>query len=390
MRPILMAALAAALVSVVATAQAAQPLLPAGGNDQVPTRLSALPAPSGTFERAPVSFSWPLDPKAELSEPAPYEAESREFWQTVEASQLQQGIDVDLSAPGALIRLSPGRGARAMDATQLKMSHNGRAVGLQRSASDAQLQAAGMAVEPGTTMVRLAEGNGAGRYRLNAPDAHGRYVMHVFEPQSPIALNARTDRMHALAGGRIRLDAALHDNGRPLPGLGDALLVAPDGSSHPVPLRRQGRNGLIADVTLPADAGATPGLWELQVFTAGTGVQRDARTAFVVAAPTARLQGQFAANRARLRVALPIETASPGRFEVRGTLYATGPDRRLQPVSQAHSAAWFEPGNGVLTLAFDPAHVPVGYGAPFEVRQLQLQDQSRMAPIEIRDRAARF
>lgn len=387
MRTILMAALTAALFS---TAHAAQPLLPAGGNDQVPSRLAALPAPAGTFERAPVSFSWALDPQDELSEPASYQAESREFWQTVDAAQLRDGVDVELSAPGALIRLSPGRGARAVDATQLKMSQNGRAVGLQRSATDAQLQAAGMAVEPGTTMVKLAAGNGAGRYRINADQAEGRYVLHVFEPDSPIALHARTDRMHALAGSRIRLDAALRDNDQPLAGQGEALLVAPDGRSQPVPLRRQGRDGLVADVSLPADAGATPGLWELQVFASGTGVQRDARTAFFVAAPTARLQGQYAANRARLRVALPIEAASPGRFEVRGTLYATGPDRRLQPVSQAHSAAWFEPGRGVLTLAFDPAHVPAGYGAPFEVRQLQLQDQTRMAPIEIRDRAARF
>ena len=36
------------------------------------------------------------------------------------------------------------------------------------------------------------------------------------------------------------------------------------------------------------------------------------------------------------------------------------------------------------------AHVPAGYGAPYEVRQLELNDQGRMAPIESRSRGARF
>ena len=63
MRTLLFTALAAASFSAVAT----QPLLPAGGSDQVPQRVVSLPAPTGQFERAPVSFSWALDPAAELA-----------------------------------------------------------------------------------------------------------------------------------------------------------------------------------------------------------------------------------------------------------------------------------------------------------------------------------
>lgn len=95
MRTLLFTALAAASFTAVAT----QPLLPAGGNDQVPSRLVSLAAPTGQFERAPVSFSWALDPAAALSESAPHLAESREYWQTVEAAELERGVDIDLSAP---------------------------------------------------------------------------------------------------------------------------------------------------------------------------------------------------------------------------------------------------------------------------------------------------
>lgn len=386
MRTLLFTALAAASFTAVAT----QPLLPAGGNDQVPSRLVSLAAPTGQFERAPVSFSWALDPAAALSESAPHLAESREYWQTVEAAELERGVDIDLSAPGALIRVSPGRGARKLTATDLQLAGKGRAARLEKTASDAELQAAGMDVESGTAMVRVGRENARGRYQLRIPQASGRYVVHVFEPDSPVVLKARANRNHAVVGETVTVDIALSDAGSPVVATAEALLVAPDGDSQAVAVSR-GRDGrLSARVRLPALAANTPGLWELQVFASGDGLQRDARTAFAVAQPTARFKGDHAFNTQLLRVALPVEAGSPGRYEARGTLYASGPDRLLRPVSQAHVAAWFEPGDGMLVLDFDRKHLPTGYGAPFEVRQLELHDQTRMAPLEVRGRGARF
>ena len=386
MRTLLFTALAAASFSAVAT----QPLLPAGGSDQVPQRVVSLPAPTGQFERAPVSFSWALDPAAELAEPPPHLAESREYWQTVDGAQLRKGVDIDLSAPGALIRVSPARGAGKLTPADLQLASNGRAARLERTASDAELQAAGMDVEAGTAMVRVGRENARGRYQLRIPNATGRYVVHVFEPDSTVVLKARANRNHAVVGDTVTVDIALSDAGRTIAGNAEALLVTPDGNSQPVAVTRTRDGRLSASVRLPAIATTTPGLWELQVFASGDGLQRDARTAFAVAQPTARFKGNHAFNTQLLRVALPVEAGSPGRYEARGTLYASGPDRVLHPVAQAHVAAWFEPGDGLLVLDFDRGHLPAGHGAPFEVRQLELHDQTRMTPLEIRGRGARF
>ena len=51
-----------------------------------------LPAPGGAIERKPVAFSWALDPNEALSDPAPFLAESREYWMTVEAAELQLAL----------------------------------------------------------------------------------------------------------------------------------------------------------------------------------------------------------------------------------------------------------------------------------------------------------
>lgn len=386
MRTLLFTALAAASFS----ALAAQPLLPAGGSDQVPHRLVSVPAPNGHFERAPVSFSWALDPAGAVGTPAPHLAESREYWQTVDAATLASGVDLNLSAPGALIRVSPALGARALTSDDLQLAGNGRTARLEKTATDAELQAAGMDVAAGTAMVRVGKENARGRYQLRVPDARGRYVVHVFEPDSPVVLMARANRNHAVVGETMTVDIALTDAGKAVPTTAEALLVAPNGDSQPVAVTRARNGRLSANARLPTQAGSTPGLWELQVFASGGEVQRDARTAFAVAQPTARFKGDHAVNAQLLRVALPVEAGSPGRYEARGTLYASGPDRVLKPVAQAHVAAWVERGDGMLVLDFDRRHLPAGYGAPFEVRQLELHDQTRMAPLEVRERGARF
>ena len=391
MRMNINAALLAASSSLLSfAAWAAQPMMPAGSTDQVPTRLVALSAPVGQFERAPVSFAWALDPRAVLAPPTPYLAESREYWQTVEGVDLQKGVALKTTAPGAVIRVSPARGSTALSAAEVGVNGNGKAVRLEQAASADALRAAGMDVEAGTAVVKLGQEAAAGAYTLHAPNAKGRYIVHVFEPESEVVLKAQPDRQRVLGGDTVTVSLSMARHGREIEGQAEALLVAPDGSNRPISVTRGVDGTLQARVKLPAQASATPGLWELQLFANGDGVSRDARTAFGVAAPTARFNGHASVDTAKLRIEVPVEAASPGRYEARGTLYATAPDGSLAPVSQAHSAAWFERGKGTLALGFDRAHLPPGYGAPFEVRQLELNDQTRLAVVESRSRAVRF
>lgn len=398
----LMLAMAVASALFALPLHAAQPLQPARGNDQVAPRVERAPMPDATVERAPLRFAWALDPTQALSAPAPFVALSRSYWNTVDAATLQRGLELPLTAPDAVIQVSPVQGARALEVEQLQVRDPTGAVALDKVVDAQQLRAAGMGVSEGSAMARTGASTAVGTYRLQAPQAQGRYVVQVLEPNSPIALQLQADRQQVLAGGSVVLSARLqHDGGsaalaagrsvaRTLPAGGEALLVAPDGRSWPVPLVA-GKDGLRAQVSIPDDIGPAQGLWELQAFVTAQGVQRDAKVAFAVARPTARFSGQVEVDAAQRQVRLPLQIGAPGRYEARGTLHATGPDGRLHPVAQAHSAAWFDAaGAGELLLAFDTVALPSGYSAPFELRDLQLQDQGRMAPIESRAVAARF
>lgn len=393
------AAVAATLVAL--PLQAAQ-LLPARSSDQVAPRVESATLPSSAIERAPVSFAWALDPEQALSAPDPFMASSRSYWEMVDAATLQRGLELPLTAPDAVIQISPVPGARALAPEQWEVRDPVGVLAVDKVVDAQQLRAAGMRVGEGSAMVRTGSSAAVGSYRLQSAQAQGRYVVQVLEPNSPIALQLQADRQQVLAGGSVVLSARLLDDGgsaalangraraRALPAGGEALLVAPDGRSWPVPLVA-GKDGLRARVAIPQDIGSVQGLWELQAFVSANGVQRDAKVAFAVARATARFSGQAELDSARRAVRLPLQIGAPGRYEARGTLYATGPDGRLHPVAQAHSAAWFDaPGSAELKLQFAGVALPRGYAAPFELRDLQLQDQGRMAPIETRAVALKF
>ena len=224
----------------------------------------------------------------------------------------------------------------------------------------------------------------------------GRYVVQVLEPNSPLRLEAQANQAQVLAGGNVQLQARLLEDGATTAQLasrrgglgGEALLVAPDGRSWPQRLLRTTDGSLRAQVHprrsrqragAVGTAGVRPGRWRAARRQGG----------FRGGTPTARFSGQAAPD-----VQPPGGTAAAGgrrwRYEARGTLYATARDGQLKPVAQAHAAAWFDGPAGQLVLPFDQAALPAGFGAPYELRDLQLQDQSRMAPIESRALALRF
>ena len=382
------------LMSLAFSAQAGT-LMPPGAADQSPSRLQNAPVPAGEFERKPVSFAWALDPQAAVEAQASFVAESREFYAVAEASEMQAGLAIDTTAAGAVIRISPAEGGRAVDPDQVRMLRNGRLIAepqtFQRKTNAAQLKAAGMDVPDGSAVVQLAKEQGQGRFQVQLAGAKGRYLVHVFEPDSPFVLKAQADRRSVLAGDTLEVAAAMQRGDARMAMAGNQMagvLVSPSGRSYDLAF-----SGGKARLQVPEDAGSEPGLWEVQLsagtFADGASVQRDASTAVEVTRPTAKLAGGYAFNAAAVRFDLPVQVAAPGRYEVRGTLYATGRDGVSRPVSQAHMANWLQPGKRQLALSFGRVNVPMGYGAPFELRFLELKDQTRMGTLDTRELALR-
>lgn len=367
-------------------------------DDLVPARVANAPDPGFTAERAPVHFAWRIDASQPLEAPEPFVAESREFWAEVDDAELHRGYRINTTRPGALVRISPRQAGGPADTLELQdfeLEVRGRrlpaAQALDQAASPAQLRAAGLGFPEGSIAFRLRPEQGAGAMTLRTDRARGRYLVHVFEPDSPLRLRVGNDRDAVVAGGRLRVDAQLLDGDRPLRARRvGGLVTAPDGRS--IELRfRNGRDGLSAEAQLPSDAAATPGLWEVHTFavvdTPEGQVLRDAKTAVAVAAPTARLSGSYGVQAGEgVRVAVGVQVGAEGRYEVRGVLYGTDGRGELRPVAVGHSAAWLGRGDGEIVLQFGPDVLNTGLGEPYAIRDLSLSDQSRMGRLEHRAR----
>ena len=373
-------------------------LVPASSDDLVADRLVALPAPAHAVERKPVAFAWALDPSARVARVPAFVGESREWYTQLDAAQLRQGIAIDTTAPGAVVRLSPLGKSAAVAPDAIELRQGGRAIATDRAfaskADTSALQAAGFDPGAGSVVARIAPALGSGRFEVRLAQAEGRYLLHVFEPDSAAVLHSGATRAAVHAGDRLEVEARLDLARGVAPGTQfGGQLVAPSGRTVDLRFVAAPGGAVKAIATLPADAAVERGLWEAQVFAEGTDgdlrVQRDGRVAFAVAQPTARLDGEVHIARSGVAFDLPVQVRSPGRYEVAATLFATGGDGIARPVAQAASAAWLEPGARSLHLAFDRRHVPLGYGAPYEVRQLTLKDQARMGLLESRELAVR-
>jgi len=391
-------------------------LLPAAPTDLVATRITSAPAVAGgAVARQTVAVSWALAPDAalDLSSPA-FEASSREHWFHVAAGELAAGVALEVGSAGAIVRLSPlgdeARGdvaALAVDPRELEIVdaqgvRHRRGEGLARLADEAALDASGVDFPAGTSAFRLRAELGDGPFTLVAPrlaGSSGRFLVHVFEPESAVRLTLATDRPSYLAGERIEVAVALGADSRAFGLVGvDGAIAAPDGRR--IPLRfvaAKAGAGWSATAVLPESvASARPGLWSLEVAARGADgarvVRRNARTAFGLAAPTGRLTGE-ARRRAKdgLGLAFGVEIAAPGRYELRAVLYGRDRAGELRPAAVLDSAAWLEPGRRELELVADRATLDaIALEGPWELGDLRLVDQTRMGLLHRQAHAARL
>ncbi|KGI78142.1 DUF4785 domain-containing protein [Oleiagrimonas soli] len=413
--------IAAALTLMVAGAANASnaSLLPAQKGDLVPQTLRTVPTAPATaslstaaapatpsIDHRPVHVSWKLDAQRALeAAPKPFDRNSREYWQDVSADELHHGLQLRTSAPGALVRLSPVGGSFGqLDPQRMQVVHGGRTLtgtqAMSNSADASQLRQAGMMVSDGSMVMKLRPDLGPGPVTLKADDAKGRYVVHVYEPQSPMVLHAQTDRDTIASGQSVRLNVHLRDDGanRAMDAVG-GYLVAPDGHTRNLSYQRHADGSYTVDVTPDADHATRPGLWELHTFTSATDasgqtVLRDATTAFAVSVTDAKLSGAVqvkARGKRGIDVMIGVDAVQASRYAVSGVLYGQAADGSMKPMAYAQSADWLQAGNGTIDLRFDAgALAGSGLQAPYELRDLKLVDQAHMGILERRAVALRF
>lgn len=365
--------------------------------ENLPASMPAPPA-SRHQEAEPVHYAWTLEVDTEQPGSTGPSMASREYWVDTTGRELSKGIELPLSAPGAVVRLSALHADTGLllEPGDLQLRVDGRSLDVTsdtdggRLVTGRDLRAQGMSVPEDTLAFRLPRDGQASTLslRLRGAPAGQALVVHVFEPESRWQARLAAPRHHYMAGQQLDLEVGLSDGERLTRAETiEAVLVSPD-ADRSWPLEVSG-DGLELTGRAPSRLPDTgPGLYEIHAYLYGrdgeTRIRRDIKLAINIAVPTARLteRTEFSAENG-LALDLGVEAAAPGRYQLSGQVWGTDGNGELQPLAMTQSAAVLASGRNTVQLEV-PAEMVAksGLSAPFEVREIELMDQGRMALLE--------
>ena len=313
----------------------------------------------------PMSFSFALKQAMPLEfKQQGATSSSNEYHFTVSGAELNKGVNVHTTVPGALIKISRADGKGApIEATSLKLTN--KAFGDKNLAgqviSEDDLKTTGIFVN--STAIKMDPSLKAGSFKLaysTKVAADNQFVINVKEKYSTSLLKMSTDSQSYLHGEKIRFNAQMVTGKQDLAiNAVDAHIIAPSGKKTKVNVAIDKAGLAVVDASqfTQMDAVESPinGLYELHLNTVaddkGLAIHRSGKIAFALATKTASLGKVKMAGSKLGQFALDIN--EPGRYEVRGVLYGHDSKGQLKPIMETHAAQDLAVGQQMLTMKFD-------------------------------------
>ncbi|MCD8552273.1 MAG: DUF4785 family protein [Shewanella xiamenensis] len=149
---------------------------------------------------------------------------------------------------------------------------------------------------------------------------------------------------------------------------------------------------------MPADlplASSNAGLSEIEVTVQtqvdGRPVQRTVKTAFKSYVNSASIKPEVLTvwdKGVPNQVNFELNVAEAGRFGLSGVLTGTNAEGQKVAIMRTQAATWITPESPKLKLMFDPTLIQAsGLQPPFELNELELQDQGQMARLSFQANA---
>lgn len=362
-----------------------------------------------------VSFITPLYGEYQASTPALEQvSQSDEYWLNVTGAELNAGVQLNLSQAGSLVRIAP-RGdvstgalmhaeAVAPERVQIqRIGHTPQGKNASPQATESlvkslvsadALASAGLADD--SSALQMSEKATAGEYRLQVSQplvAKANYLVNVKEKGSPYQLSIKAPSAIAADAQTVGVKLNLsQSNNQFAP---QAKLKQADGTEQALTMVKQGDEW---QALVPADlplASSNAGLSEIEVTVQtqvdGRPVQRMVKTAFKSYVNSASIKPEVLTiwdKGVPNQVNFELTVAEAGRFGLSGVLTGTNAEGQKVAIMRTQAASWLTPESPKLKLMFDPKLIQAsGLQPPFELNELELQDQGQMARLSFQANA---
>ncbi|MGL5669183.1 MAG: DUF4785 family immunoglobulin-like domain-containing protein, partial [Shewanella sp.] len=233
-------------------------------------------------------------------------------------------------------------------------------------------------------------------YRLQVSQplvAKANYLVNVKEKGSPYQLSIKAPSAIAADAQTVGVKLNLsQSNNQFAP---QAKLKQADGTEQALAMVKQGDEW---QALVPADlplASSNAGLSEIEVTVQtqvdGRPVQRTVKTAFKSYVNSASIKPEVLTvwdKGVPNQVNFELNVAEAGRFGLSGVLTGTNTEGQKVAIMRTQAATWLTPESPKLKLMLDPTLIQAsGLQPPFELNELELQDQGQMARLSFQANA---
>lgn len=364
-----------------------------------------------------ISFITPLYGEYQASAPQLEQAsQSDEYWVNVTGAQLNAGVGLTMSQASSLVRIAP-RGdtssgalmhaeAIAPERVQIQrvspnQSPQGKAANssginsLVKSMANADALASAGLTDDSSALQMSAKAT-PGQYRLQVsqpltPSAN--YLVNVKEKGSPYQLSVKASSAIAADAQTLGLELALSQSDNTF--LPQATLKQADGDMQPLTMVKQGETWqavIPAGVALSSsNAGFSEVEITVQTQVDGRPVQRTVKSVFKSYVNSASIKPEVLTvwdKGLPNQINFELSVAEAGRFGLSGTLTGTNAEGQKVAILRTQAANWLTPESPKLKLMLDPKLIQAsGLQPPFELNELELQDQGQMARLSYQAKA---
>lgn len=340
-----------------------------------------------------LSLSWVLADK--LLSPESLRTQSSHKYQLKASMQeLQEGVTINTTAPGAVIRISPANPDKKIKPDfQIKTFKGSNQSLLQASSLFSKDEALkGSAFEDNTLAIsKLKPELGSGQFILStqSTDEDSQYLINVYDANSSTQLTIETDKPRYFYGDELKATLKLTDkNFDYLITSIETVLIDPEGNKIPVEPKALSINTYELSYPLLSEKNANGANWHIQATVSGRAgqrvVDRKVQISFSLSLPSAAIREIEKNSSNSFDFSALIEAATDSRYALQSVLFGTDEQGKIHPMQIVQTSNWLSSGINKVNFSFDSKQKS-GYKAPFYIGYTRLTDFGQQKPVFVYD-----
>lgn len=279
------------------------------------------------------------------------------YKKVVSAGELEAGVTLPTTAPGAVLRVTPIH-HKVLPKLEI-VTPNKHPINLKK-ASFLYSENNAMDTDLQQIMFELKPELGSGEFILHSKNTltqtstlktNYSYTISVYEKASPFFLQVGTDSVHYQYGDTVTATISINAGSYESNDL-NAYVIDSNEQKIPLALTKIHENTFQGSIKLASELNDRGKNWHIEVDTVGGLIKRSGHCAFSYAIPSASLLDIKKTSLKPLAFIATVNVATASRYALQTVLFQRNSQGEKVPVKTVQKAQWLEPGVHQIEVSF--------------------------------------